>query len=334
LLQITLFGYAINADVRHLRAALADQSHTQLSRTLASDAAATQVIDWIQRVDTAAELEDLLRRNEISVGLYIPPDYPRRLQEADRPAAQLLIDGSDPLVLAAARQLAGISLQYTTAPRRAALPALFEVRNYFNPERRSAVNIVPALIGVILTMTMVLFTAVAIVRERERGNLEMLITTPVRNLELMLGKIIPYILIGLVQVSLILLLGIALFHVPIVGSLGDVYLSALCLIAANLTLGLTISTVARSQFQAMQMTMFLFLPSILLSGFIYPYDGMPHAAQLIAEVLPLTHFVRLIRGVMLRGAEIGELASEVWSLLGFTAVMLGVAVTRFRKRLD
>lgn len=334
LLQITLFGYAINADVRHLRAGLADQSHTQLARELAADAVATQVIDLVRRVDTAAELEELLRRNEIAVGLFIPPDFPRRVQEGDRPAAQLLIDGSDPLVLAAARQLAGIGQQYATVPRAIQRAPLFEVRNYFNPERRSAVNIVPALIGVILTMTMVLFTAVAIVRERERGNLELLITTPVRNLELMLGKIIPYVLIGLVQVSLILLLGVLLFHVPIVGKLGDVYLAALCLIAANLTLGLTISTVAKSQFQAMQMTMFLFLPSILLSGFIYPFDGMPFAARVIAEVLPLTHFVRLIRGVMLRGAEIGELAAEVWALLGFTAVMLSVAVTRFRKRLD
>jgi ABC-2 type transport system permease protein len=196
------------------------------------------------------------------------------------------------------------------------------------------VYIVPGLIGVILTMTMVLFTAVAIVRERERGNLELLINTPVKNVELMVGKIIPYIVIGLIQVTLILLLGVFLFHVPVQGRLADVYLAALTFIAANLTMGLTLSTLAKSQFQAMQMTFFFFLPSILLSGFMFPFDGMPRAAQVIAEVLPLTHFVRLIRGVMLRGAALSELLPELRALLLFAGVMLTVAVLRFRKRLD
>ncbi|MFA7388285.1 MAG: ABC transporter permease, partial [Thiohalobacteraceae bacterium] len=196
------------------------------------------------------------------------------------------------------------------------------------------VHIVPALIGVILTMTMVLFTAVAIVRERERGNLEMLITTPVTSAELMIGKVLPYILIGLVQVTIILALGVGLFDMPIRGSLVDVYLAALVFIAANLTLGLLISTQAQSQFQAMQMTFFFFLPSILLSGFMFPFDGMPRPAQLFAELLPLTHFVRLIRGILLRGAELGELAGELQALALFTAVTLGLAVLRFRKRLD
>jgi ABC-2 type transport system permease protein len=196
------------------------------------------------------------------------------------------------------------------------------------------VYIVPGLIGVILTMTMVLFTAVAIVRERERGNLELLINTPVKNVELMVGKIIPYIVIGLIQVTLILLLGVFLFHVPVQGRLADVYLAALTFIAANLTMGLTLSTLAKSQFQAMQMTFFFFLPSILLSGFMFPFDGMPRAAQVIAEFLPLTHFVRLIRGIMLRGAALSELLPELRALLVFAGVMLTVAVLRFRKRLD
>jgi ABC-2 type transport system permease protein len=193
---------------------------------------------------------------------------------------------------------------------------------------------VPGLIGVILTMTMVLFTAVAIVRERERGNLELLINTPVKNVELMVGKIIPYIVIGLIQVTLILLLGVFLFHVPVQGNLADVYLAALTFIAANLTMGLTISTLAKTQFQAMQTTFFFFLPSILLSGFMFPFDGMPRAAQVIAEFLPLTHFVRLIRGIMLRGAALSELLPELRALLLFAGVMLTVAVLRFRKRLD
>jgi len=180
----------------------------------------------------------------------------------------------------------------------------------------------------------VLFTAVAIVRERERGNLELIITTPVHTAELMVGKIIPYILIGLVQVTLILLLGVFLFDIPIRGALDQIYAAALVFIAANLTLGLVISTAARTQFQAMQLTFFVFLPSILLSGFMFPFDGMPRAAQVIAEVLPLTHFIRLIRGIMLRGATLPDLGGEVFALLGFAAVMLCVAVLRFRKTLD
>ncbi|HEY9198381.1 MAG TPA: ABC transporter permease [Gammaproteobacteria bacterium] len=334
ILQIILFGYAINTDVRHLRAAVADQAQTQLSRLLVQDAQATQVIDVVVRVATAQELDDYLRRGDIAVGLYIPPDFGNRLQNGTRPAAQLLVDGSDPVVLGAARRLAELPVRYHSMPAEPDRAAVFEIRSYYNPERRSAVYIVPALIGVILTMTMVLFTSVAIVRERERGNLEMLITTPVTSAELMIGKILPYILIGLVQVSIILALGVGLFKVPIAGDLIDIYLAALAFIAANLSMGLLISTQAGSQFQAMQMTFFFFLPSILLSGFMFPFDGMPVPAQKIAEILPLTHFVRLIRGIVLRGAEVGELSGEVLALGAFTLVTLTLAVLRFRKRLD
>ena len=334
ILQIILFGYAINTDVRHLRAGVADQAQTQLSRLLVQDAQASQVVDFVVAAHTARELEEYLRRGEIAVGLYIPPDFGGRLQQGGRPAAQLLIDGSDPVVLGAARRLAELPVHYYTAAAAAARPSVFEIRSYYNPERRSAVYIVPALIGVILTMTMVLFTSVAIVRERERGNLEMLITTPVTSAELMIGKIVPYILIGLVQVSIILALGVGLFDVPLAGSLAHIYLAALAFIAANLTMGLLISTQAASQFQAMQMTFFFFLPSILLSGFMFPFDGMPRPAQIIAEILPLTHFVRLIRGIILRGAGLGELSGEMLALAGFTAVTLTLAVLKFRKRLD
>jgi ABC-2 type transport system permease protein len=335
LLQITLFGFAINTDVRHLSAGIADQSGSQFARFLAADAEASQVVRLTRRVETPEQLEDLLRNGSISVGIYLPPDFAERLQDPDRrPAAQLLIDGSDPLILAAARQLTGMELRYgTESPPKARAP-LFEVRNYYNPERRSAVYIVPGLIGVILTMTMVLFTAVAIVRERERGNLELLINTPVKNIELMVGKIIPYIVIGLIQVSLIITLGMLLFHVPVNGRIADVYLAALAFIAANLSLGLVVSTLAKTQFQAMQTTFFFFLPSVLLSGFMFPFDGMPRAAQYFAEGLPLTHFVRLTRGIMLRGAGLSELLPEVAALLVFMSIMLSVAVLRFRKRLD
>jgi len=334
MMQIILFGYAINTDVRHLRGAVADESGTQLSRELVDAVQASQVLDMTRRARDAAELEQLLRVGEIDVGVYIPRDFERRLQQADRPAAQLLVDGSDPVLVGTARGLTGMTLRNVTATPVEPQGALFEVRNYYNPERRSAVFVVPGLIGVILTMTMVLFTAVAIVRERERGNLEMLITTPVKSAELMLGKILPYVLIGIIQVTLIMGLGLIIFHVPVNGTVLDVYLASLLFIAANLSLGLVISTAVQNQFQAMQMTFFFFMPSILLSGFMFPFDGMPRPAQLFAELLPLTHFVRLIRGIMLRGAGLFELIPEMRALLIFMVVTLTLATLRFRKRLD
>ncbi|MCG6863558.1 MAG: ABC transporter permease [Chromatiaceae bacterium] len=334
LLLITLFGYAIDTDVRQLTAAVADQADTQLSHRLVADAQASQVIEVVAYVQTAAELQDLLDRGRIYVGLLIPPDFERRLMQPDRPAAQLLVNGSDPTILGAAKGLTGMSLRDPAQPQLVTAGPLFEVRNFYNPERRSAVFVVPGLIGVILNMTMVLFTAVAIVRERERGNLELLINTPVSRAELMLGKVFPYILIGLVQVSLILLLAHLLFRVPLTGAPLDLYLASLVFIAANLCLGLLISTVTHSQFQAMQMTFFYFLPSILLSGFMFPFDGMPRPAQLIAEVLPLTHFLRLVRGIMLRGAELIQLIPDLLALVAFLSVALTLAVLRFKKRLD
>jgi ABC-2 type transport system permease protein len=209
-----------------------------------------------------------------------------------------------------------------------------ELRTFYNPERRSPVNTVPGLIGVILTMTMILFTAVAIVRERERGNLELLITTPVKTPELMLAKITPYVLIGLIQVSLVLLLGHFLFEVPIRGTLLNIYIVTLVFIITNLALGLVISTLVSTQFQAMQLAFFVLLPSILLSGFMFPFAGMPRPAQIIAEGLPMTHFIRLIRGVILRGANLQELALELAILGAFFIVFMSLAIMRFSKRLD
>jgi ABC-2 type transport system permease protein len=328
-IQLLLFGFAINLDVRGLDAAIADQAGTSASRAVVQDLLATGVIAQSAQARTPEDLMRLLRRGRISVGVVIPPDFERRRHEG-REAVQVLVDGSDTSVQSAARQLAQLPLD----GRSGLQPGQVSVVSFYNPERRSAVNVVPGLVGVILTMTMVLFTAVAIVRERERGNLELLITTPVTRLELMIGKILPYVAIGLVQTSIVLLLGILVFQVPVRGSLYAVYGAAMLLIAANLSLGLLISTRAQSQFQAMQMSFFLFLPSILLSGFMFPFAGMPRAAQWLAEILPLTHFVRLIRGVMLRGAGLGEQWPEVAALLGFTALMMTLAVLRFRKRLD
>jgi len=208
------------------------------------------------------------------------------------------------------------------------------VRPYYNPERRTPMNIIPGLIGVILMMTMMMFTAVAIVRERERGNLELLINTPVTSAELMIGKVVPYIGIGLVQLALILVAGRLLFDVPVRGSIIDLYLAAGMFIAANLALGLFFSTVAKTQFQAMQMTFFLMLPSILLSGFVFPFDGMPVIAQVLGEALPTTHLIRLTRGIMLREATLGDMPGELIFLGAFAVAATTAAALRFSKRLD
>jgi ABC-2 type transport system permease protein len=329
-IQLLMFGFAINMDVRHLSAGVADFSNSAASRQVVMDMAQTQVIDINYQASDAEELESLMRQGKIVVGIYIPPDYERRLQQPERSAMQLLVDGSDTVVQGA---VVGIANSSRVSPYNDR-PPLMEVRTYYNPERRSPVNTVPGLIGVILTMTMTLFTAVAIVRERERGNLELLITTPVRSGELMLAKILPYVFIGLIQVTLVLVLGVLLFDVPVRGALIDVYRVCLMFIIANLALGLVISTVAQTQFQAMQMTFFFLLPSILLSGFMFPFDGMPKPAQWIAEILPMTHFMRLIRGVVLRGASLPELSTELGILVIFILVAMTAAILRFNKRLD
>lgn len=331
-IQLVLFGYAINTNLRGLHAAVADQANTSGSRALVMDMLATGVITSVERADTPQELMDGLRRGRISIGVVVPADFERRRIDG-REAVQVLVDGSDNAVQSAAAQLAAMPVDGSHADPLH-LQRQVSVVGFYNPQRRSAVNVVPGLIGVILTMTMVLFTAVAIVRERERGNMELLIATPLARSELMIGKVLPYVGIGLMQATLVLLLGAWLFQVPVNGSLLDVYLAALLLIVANLSLGLLVSTIAKSQFQAMQVSFFLFLPSILLSGFMFPFAGMPRAAQWIAEALPLTHFLRLIRGVMLRGATLVELWPEVLALLGFIVLAMTVAILRFRKRLD
>jgi ABC-2 type transport system permease protein len=328
-LQLLLFGFAINMDVRHLATAVVDEANNSTSRRIIETLAHTQVADIDAVVSEASAADALMRSGHISMILLIPHDVERRLASRDREALQLIVDASDPTIQAAARQLVIMPVS-----GHAARTAQIAVLNRYNPERRSAINTVPGLIGVILTMTMTLFTAVAIVRERERGNIEMLIATPVSSLELILGKVLPFVLIGIVQVSVVLGLGVLIFGVPIRGELWAVYVSALTYIFAALSLGVFLSTFASTQFQAMQMAFFTFLPQILLSGFMFPFAGMPKPAQWLAEILPLTHFIRLIRGIMLRAAELDELRREIWILLGFTALMLALATLRFRKRLD
>lgn len=335
---LILFGYAINLNLRGLPTGIADQAHDAGSRALVMDMLATGVVTPVLRAQTPKQLMHQLQRGRISLGIVIPADFERRRIDG-RPVAQVLVDGSDTTVRSAALQLLQVPLDSAVPdtrapPRSTPVEGRIRLLSLYNPERRSAVNIVPGLIGVILTMTMVLFTAVAVVRERERGNMELLIATPLSRSELMLGKVLPYVAIGLLQTTLILILGVGLFAVPVRGSVLEVYVAAALLIVANLAMGLLISTRAGSQFQAMQMTFFIFLPSILLSGFMFPFDGMPKAAQWLAEILPLTHFLRLARGVMLRGAGLSAMWPDVLALVVFALVMLGLAIARFSKRLD
>jgi ABC-2 type transport system permease protein len=335
-MQLVLFGYAINLNLRGLAAGVADEANTSGSRAVVMDMVASGVIRPTLAATSPQQLAEALRRGEISLGIVIPPDFEARRFEG-REAVQVLVDGSDTVVQSAAAQLAQMPLDSRPlATGRSTTPSTSQVSvvSFYNPQRRSAINIVPGLIGVILTMTMVLFTGVAIVRERERGNMELLIATPISRAELMVGKVTPYVLIGLLQTTVILALGTVIFGVPVAGSLLDVYGAAMLLIVANLSLGLLISTGAQSQFQAMQMTFFVFLPSILLSGFMFPFAGMPAVAQWIAEVLPLTHFLRLIRGIMLRGASLAELWPDALALVAFIGVMMTTAILRFHKRLD
>lgn len=333
LMQILLFGYAINMDVRNLTTAVADESNTHLSREFVARLEQTQVTKIRYRVNTAAELEELMRAGEISVGVAIPKDFDRRVIDDNRTAVHILVDGSDPTIGGIVDALRNMPLAFDTTPVQQKHD-LIEVRPYYNPERRTPINVIPGLMGVILTMTMMLFTAVSIVRERERGNLELLINTPVSSAELMIGKVMPYIAIGLVQLALIVWAGDLLFDVPVRGSIIDLYVAASLFIAANLALGLFISTAVKTQFQAMQMTFFLIMPSILLSGFVFPFEGMPVVAQYLGEALPITHFIRLTRGIMLREAGLVELSGALIYLGTFSIITITAATLRFSKRLD
>jgi ABC-2 type transport system permease protein len=309
-----------------------DEANTSMSRALVSQLEASQVVHFTQRAPNVMELRKLLNAGEISAGLVIPADFERRRLGTDRPLAQLLIDGSEPGVEGALRALASIPLRNRAG--EAAQPVRpLEVLTEYNPERRTAVQIVPALIGVILFMTMVVFTAISLVRERERGNLELLITTPVKSAELMVGKLAPYVVVGLIQTTLILLMGVLLFDVPVNGQIWQLYVGASLFIGATLSLGLVISTLAQTQFQAMQLGFFTMLPSILLSGFLFPFEGMPEPAQWIAQILPLTHVNTIVRGVVLRGAELGDLTPALLKLTAFLVAAVTIAATRFRKRL-
>jgi len=336
LIQLLMFGYAINTDVRKIPIGVVDQSHTAIARIITETIKVTQVVDVIAKYETPKQAEAAIIRGDIRAALIYPVDLSQRIVQGEE-IGQLIVDGSDTVISSALLQLRHMPLDKVIVEpslnRQSSKPT-FEVALLFNPSRRSQVNIIPGLVGIILTMTMILFTSAAIVREREHGNLELLITTPIKPLELMVGKILPYIIVGLMQVTIILGLGYLVFGVGISGDIIDVFFVTILFIAASLVLGLIISTIAKTQLQAMQMTIFILLPSILLSGFMFPYEAMPKIAQYIAELLPATHFIRMIRAVVLKGAETNSLVYDNLWLISFTILGLIIASIRFKKRLD
>ncbi len=343
ILQLLLFGFAVNTDVRHIRTVVFDQDRSPDSRDLARTLAATGSFDIVGDVTGYAGVERALRGG-IGAALVVAPHFAADLAAGRTAHLQLVLDGSDPQVVGAASSAAGgfvaarAAAVAGTRALRAGLPAPrapldLAVNVLYNPEQRSAVNIVPGLVGLILSLTMVMLTSMAIARERERGTLEQLIVSPVRTIEIIVGKILPYVAIGYLQMSLILIAGNLVFDVSFVGSLWLLFALASGFIAANLAVGLFFSTLARTQQQAMQMSLFFLLPNILLSGFVFPFDAMPAAARWLAQALPLTHFLRVVRGIALKASTFQDLVGELSWMAAILAALVAVSSLRFRKKL-
>ncbi|MGN2390406.1 ABC transporter permease [Pelomicrobium sp. G1] len=343
LIQLALFGFAINTDPKHLPTAVLSADDSPFARGFLASLANSGYFDLVQRVSSEAEGRRLLETGRVQFVVSIPVGFSRQLLRGERPVILVEADATDPAAtsnaIAALFELNRSALQPDLQGSLAGLrerPPPFEVQVHrrYNPEGVTQHNIVPGLMGVILTMTMIMMTGLAVTRERERGTMENLLATPVRPLEVTVGKLVPYILIAYVQVTLILAAARVVFGVPIEGSLPLLLACVLVFVLANLSVGITFSTLARNQMQAMQMTFFFFLPSILLSGFMFPFRGMPGWAQVLGEALPLTHFLRLVRGIMLKGNGLAETAPHLWPMLLFMAVVMAIAVARYRRTLD
>jgi ABC-2 type transport system permease protein len=343
LLQLILFGYAINVNPRHLPTEVLLADNGPQGRALLYAFQNTSYFDFVRLLKTEAEGKDALARGEALFVINIPQNFSRDLLRGDRPAILVEADATDPVATGyAVGAIGGIltsALQYDLKGPLAWLngangPYDLQVHALYNPEINTQYNIVPGLMGVILTMTMIMITGLAITRERERGTMENLLSMPTRPLEVLVGKITPYIFVGYVQLGLILVMAHFLFGVPILGSVTLLLTSAFVFILANLALGIMFSTIAQNQLQAMQMAFFVFLPSILLSGYLFPFRGMPLWAQAIGEVLPLTHFLRIARGILLKGNGLRDIAPEIWPIALFAAVALTIGVKRYRQTLD
>lgn len=339
-LQLLLFGFAIQTDVKNIPTVVVDESRTPASRDIVAAFQNTGNFHIVAHVDSRAALDRAIASGRAQAGIVVPQDYPRALARGVTATVQVVVDASDPLssqaALAAAAgvaQMRNVAI-LSAAARRPALPVEARVRPRYNPGLRSAVFIVPGLVGVILTITLILVTAMAIVRERERGTLEQLIVTPIRKTELMLGKIAPYVGVGLVQMTLVLFVGRFVFDVPLTGNILLLYGVSLIFIVASLSFGLFVSTLVKTQQQAMQVSFFFVLPNILLSGFMFPRAAMPEAFQWIGALLPLTHFLKILRGILLRGVGMEALWRETAILVVFAVGLIALAVRRFHKTLD
>jgi ABC-2 type transport system permease protein len=343
LIQLLLFGYAINTDPKHLPTALLSSDDSPIARAIIGALRATDYFDIKYVAQGEADADRLILSNKAQFVIQIPPDFSRRLVRGERPSMLLVADATDPTATAGAVAAAlGAATQALDRELTGPLSTLAQnqpafdlvVQKRYNPAAETRRNIVPGLIGTILTMTMLIYTALSVTREVERGTMEALLAMPVKPVEIMLGKIAPYVLVGAVQMATILLVATLLFRVPIVGSLAVLVPLTLLFIIANLSMGYTLSTVAANQLQAIQMTFFVFLPSMLLSGFLFPFYGMPRWAQFIGECLPLTHYLRIVRSVMLKGSGFLDLAADAGALAAFTLVVMSIAVMRFRQTLD
>ena len=343
ILQLVLFGYAINTDPKGLPTVLVAQDSGPLGRSVAAALANSGYFKIINTTGSEAEAERLIEQGLAQFMVVLPNDFSAKVLRGERPAVLVSVDATDPAAggnaIAALAALNQTALQHDLVGPLAGLqpqPAPFELRIHrrYNPEGLTRYNIVPGLIGTILTMTMVMLTGLAMTRERERGTMENLLATPVRPLEVMVGKILPYVVIGYVQLGVIMAAAWLLFAVPMNGSFALLMAMIGVFMLANLGVGFTFSTLARNQLQAMQMTFFFFLPSMLLSGFMFPFRGMPGWAQTLGEVLPLTHFLRIVRGIMLKGNGLAELLPELWPMALFLAAAAALALARYRQTLD
>jgi ABC-2 type transport system permease protein len=337
-IQILLFGFAIRTEVRHLPTLVLDESRGPESRALVQAMANTRNFDVIGEVSSRDALRRAIERGSAKAAIVIPPGFERDLKRGRQAQAQMIVDAADPLGSAAAISGASLaaaarSAALASGPARAA-PLEVRIRPWYNPALESAIYIVPGVIGILLTLTMMLITAMAIVRERERGTLEQLIVTPISKTDLMVGKIVPFVLVGYVQMTIIVLLGRFVFGVPLRGSLVLLYAVTLFFIVASLGIGLLISTVVRTQVQAMQLGFLIILPTILLSGFMFPREAMPPAAQWIGAVFPITYYLRVLRGILLKGAGLGAVAPDAAIIAAFAVVLVALATLRFRKTID
>ncbi len=339
LVQLMLFGYAINTTPRDLPTAVLLQEHSDLARSIMAALQNTKYFKVTEFPRTEAELDRLIASGKVLFAVEIPANFERSVRRGEKPAMLVAADATDPVAAGSALGALGQLMQTALAHDRAipvstALP--FEIRTHarYNPAAVTQLNIVPGLVGTILTMTMLIFTALSVTREIERGTMENLLSMPISPVEIMLGKIIPYVVVGIVQASMIIGIGVFLFGVPIVGNLAVLAGLSTLFIATNLSIGYTFSTIAQNQLQAMQMTIMFFLPNILLSGFLFPFAGMPRWAQWVGEVLPLTHYLRITRSIMLKGSSVADLRYDALALSVLMLVAMTIAVTRFRRTLD